>query len=241
MTGVQTVELVAGPNALAGTISITNRSSFWGYETNLRSNVCCCPHCYTDFILGFRALGLDENLNINEQLTVLRSPGGSFVLNDQFNARNRFYGGQIGTVTQYQYGNWSFDFLTKIGLGATHQTVNINGSTTINDPVNGQSQNVGGLLAQRSNIGRFSRDMFGVVPEVGLNIGYQLTDHCRCYLGYNIIYWSNVVRPGNQIDPVVNTAQLPPAQPGGPARPAFSFRGSDFWAQGINVGLEFRY
>jgi hypothetical protein len=241
VTGAQTVQLVAGPNALAGTIAITNRSSFWGYEANLRTNCCCQCRCYTDFIVGFRALGLDENLQINEQLAVLRAPGGSFLVNDGFSVRNRFSGGQIGTVTQYQLGRWSFDFITKLSIGNTRQTVDISGSTIINDPRTGQSQNVGGLLAQQSNIGHYGRDVFGFVPEANLNVGYQLTDHCRLYVGYNFIYWTNVVRPGNQIDLAVNTAQLPPAQPGGPARPAFAFHGSDFWAQGINFGLEFRY
>jgi hypothetical protein len=241
VTGAQTVELVAGPNALAGTVVVSDRSSFWGYETNLRTNLCCCCRCYTDLIVGFRALGLDEDLGIHENLTVLRAPGGSFVVDDRFNASNRFYGGQIGTVSQYQLGRWSLDFITKLAIGNTSQTVQISGSTVINDPRNGQSTSVGGLLAQPSNIGRFHRDLFGFVPEVGINVGYQLTDHCRLFLGYNLIYWTNVVRPGNQIDLVVNTAQLPPAMPGGPARPAFAFHGSDFWAQGVNFGLEFRY
>jgi hypothetical protein len=241
VTGAQTVELVAGPNVLAGTIAVSDRSSFWGYEANLRTNLCCQCRCFTDLIAGFRALGLDEDLRINEQLTVLRAPGGTFNVSDQFNVHNRFYGGQIGTNTQYQLGRWNFDFITKLAIGNTRQTVDIAGSTIINDPRTGVSQNVGGLLAQRSNIGHYSRNVFGFVPEVNLNVGYQLTDHCRLYLGYNFMYWTNVVRPGNQIDPVINTAQLPPPQPGGPARPAFTFRGSDFWAQGINFGLEFRY
>jgi hypothetical protein len=58
-----------------------------------------------------------------------------------------------------------------------------------------------------------------------------------------------VVRPGEQIDRVINAGQSPlyetPATPpglqGGPARPTVVFRGTDFWAQGINFGLEFRY
>src|SRR5262249_49303995 len=85
VTGPQTLELVAGPNVLAGTVSVSDRSSFWGYEANLRTNVCCQCRCYTDFIAGFRALGLDEDLRINEQLTVLRAPGGMFLVQDQFN------------------------------------------------------------------------------------------------------------------------------------------------------------
>jgi hypothetical protein len=61
-------------------------------------------------------------------------------------------------------------------------------------------------------------------------------------VGYNFLYWSNVIRPGNQVDRVINPNLLPPANGlGGPNRPTFEFHGSDFWAQGVSFGLEFRY
>jgi hypothetical protein len=51
-----------------------------------------------------------------------------------------------------------------------------------------------------------------------------------------------LVRPGDQIDRTVNSNQLPPPLPAsGPVRPIFTLRESDFWVQGIRVGLEFRY
>jgi len=50
------------------------------------------------------------------------------------------------------------------------------------------------------------------------------------------------VRAGNQIDLVVNPNLVPPPiAPLDPLRPAFQFHGSDFWAQGMNLGLEFRF
>jgi len=67
----------------------------------------------------------------------------------------------------------------------------------------------GGLLALPSNIGTQTRNRFAVIPELGVKVGYQLTDHIRVYAGYNFLYASSVVRPGNQIDPVINRAQLP--------------------------------
>ncbi|MGG7379585.1 BBP7 family outer membrane beta-barrel protein, partial [Escherichia coli] len=59
---------------------------------------------------------------------------------------------------------------------------------------------VGGLLALPSNIGNFQRNRFGVVPQVGLKVGYNLTDNLRVYVGYDFLWWCNVVRPGDQID-----------------------------------------
>lgn len=52
-------------------------------------------------------------------------------------------------------------------------------------------------------------------------------------------------RAGRQIDPVVHVSQFPIRSGNdplvGPARPAFRFDGSDFWAQGLNFGLELKY
>jgi hypothetical protein len=115
--------------------------------------------------------------------------------------------------------------------------VDISGSTVID---NGPAQ-VGGLLAQTSNIGSRSRDRFTILPELGGRVGYQLTHNLKLKLGYTLIFWSNVVRPGDQIDLGVNPNQLPPAVGNVPARPEFVFRDTDYWVQGITFGGEFEW
>jgi hypothetical protein len=100
----------------------------------------------------------------------------------------------------------------------------------------------GGLLALSSNIGSHSRDIFTVVPEVRLQLAYDVGPRLRLHAGYDFLYWSQVLRAGDQIDLVVNPDLLPPALPGAfPLRPAFTFQGSSFWAQGIDLGLELRF
>ncbi len=240
-TGTQTAELVAGPKTLSGTVSAQTRTSLWGAEANLRSTVCGGCNWYLDFLTGFRTMGLDEDLIVHENLTVLRPGGGTFDIVDHFQTRNRFYGGQIGADWQCQKGRWDFDVKTKLGLGVTQQMVNISGNDTINDPTTGVTTFPGGLLTQPTNIGSHTRDRFTYVPEVGFTVAYHLTDHLRVFAGYNFIYWSSVVRPGAQIDTTVNQNQIAPPVAGGPARPAFTFNGSDFWAQGVNVGLEYKW
>jgi hypothetical protein len=91
-----------------------------------------------------------------------------------------------------------------------------------------------------------SRDQFAIVPELGLKVGYQLTHQLRFYAGYDLLYISKVLRPGDQIDRGINVSQTVQSTIAGNAaatgtRPAFAFADSDFWAQGINLGLEFRY
>ncbi len=249
-TGLQSAEGVAGFNRLAGTVSVQTRSSLWGAEANLRSTVWCNCTSYIDLLAGFRTLGLDEDLIVRENLTVLNDftqngvlirKGSTFDIVDHFQTRNRFYGGQVGAEWQRRQGRWDVDVKTKIAVGSTQQMVNISGVDVITDPVSGTRSFNGGLLAQQSNIGSYSRNRFTYVPEIGLTVGYHVTDHLRAFAGYNFLYWSSVARPGPQIDRTVNQNQLAPPGPGGAARPAFSFNGTDFWAQGVNIGLEYKW
>jgi Putative beta barrel porin-7 (BBP7) len=246
-TGMEDTEIVALPGVLAGSVAVNTDSKMFGYEGNLRSNLFAGQFCNVDYfvdgILGFRAVGLDENLNINEALVVVggSDAGAQFATQDQFGVQNRFYGGQVGFLSEFRWNRWVLDLNAKAALGSTQEMVSINGSTVIT-PLGGTPHPfVGGLLALPSNIGRYTRDEFTWVPELGLNIGYQCCDHIKLFVGYDILYWSSVVRPGGQIDRVVNTNQLPPPVAGGPARPAFAFNSTDFWAQGVTFGVEFRY
>ena len=52
-----------------------------------------------------------------------------------------------------------------------------------------------------------------------------------------------MARPGDQINTTVNRYNIPVdqnyGQGSGPAQPSFSFHGTDYWAQGITLGLQF--
>jgi len=84
-----------------------------------------------------------------------------------------------------------------------------------------------------------------VVREVAINVGFRFTDSLQVSLGCTYLACNDVVRPGDQIDRVLNKSQLPttsgPSPLVGPARPAFLFKGTDFWVQGVNCGMEYRY
>jgi hypothetical protein len=179
-------------------------------------------------------------------------PAASTRVLDSFATRNYFYGGQIGAQAEFQRGCCFLDIRGKLAVGVTHQVLDILGSTATT--VGGTTVVVpGGLLAVASNSGHFSRDEFGLVPEFGINLGCQVSSHLRATLGYSIVYMrDNVLRPGDQIDLTVNSNQVPafgPSNvsfvnspvPAGEQRPALFFRQADFWAQGINAGLEITF
>ncbi|HEY7315033.1 MAG TPA: BBP7 family outer membrane beta-barrel protein [Gemmataceae bacterium] len=247
LTGTEDIEAVATPNGLTGTFSAVNTFVLYGAEANLRRNLLCGCNWYIDGFIGWRLLGLNETLKVQENLAVAAStnpalPAGStFIVTDKFGTTNLFNGGQIGAIAEYRLGRWFVDLRTSVGVGGTMQHVTIDGSTVSQVPGSGPTVSQGGLLAQSSNIGSYTRGITSFIEEVGLNVGYQFTNHIRGFVGYNFLYWNNVVRPGNQIDQTVNPNLIPPSVPGGPARPAFDFRSSDFWAQGVTFGLDIRW
>jgi hypothetical protein len=245
-THSEDVDPVATPGEQAGQIMVSSSSRLIGGEVNARSKLLRYGWYRIDLLGGFRYLELDENLRIAEQLTELPvGMGNRVLLTDGFSTRNWFYGGQLGSVVQLHRGRWVVDLMGKVALGNTAQAINVSGGTIIADPIKGPSRFPVGLLALQTNSGRFSRNEFAVVPEVGVNLSYRFTDHFRAYAGYTFLYNSAVARPGSEIDRVINVTQLPSVRGPGfvsqPLRPAPLFQSTDFWAQGINFGLELRY
>ncbi len=248
--GVEDVEITASPGQANGVLTISNSHRLWGAETNFRCNYCSGCWYRVDLLAGFRFLELTDDLNITERISFVPGatvqPAGTQVLvSDRFGTRNQFYGGQVGTNIEMRHGRWTLDLLSKVALGSTHQVVNIQGDQTIKTPTGNVTTFQGGLLALPSNSGRFTRDRFSVVPEWGATIGYNVTDQLRLTVGYSFIYWSDVVRPSDQIDRGLNVQQIPNGPGGptlvGPNRPISPFRSTDFWAQGLNFGIDYKY
>jgi hypothetical protein len=235
--------LIAFPGTVRGntTINVTT-SDFFGSGVDGRVNL-CCGCCYrVDLLGGYRFLHLDEGVGVTET-EIASGPnapipqGTSLLLHDNVGTGNQFHGGEFGLDAEFRHCCWYVDVLAKVALGGTLENASIFGNVQSTSGINSPA----GFLALPTNSGSFHRDVFAVVPEVGLTLGCQVTDNLRLSVGYTFIYWSNVVRPGNEIDLTINPSQLPPGRLSGPARPAFAFHDTDYWAQGINFGVEVRY
>jgi hypothetical protein len=196
-----------------------------------------------DLLLGYRFLHLDEDLWVREDLnSLLPVAPAAFQINDRFDSENAFHGGEIGLLLESQGCRWSWEILAKVALGNSHEVVRIDGDTAIT-LYGVPSPYPAGILAQRTNIGEYADDEFAVVPEVGITVGYQLTCRLRATFGYSFIYWNDVARPGEQIDLGLNPNLFPPEQVpfSGPLRPAFTFQHTDYWAQGLRFGVDYRW
>jgi hypothetical protein len=256
-TGMESVgPLLGGPTnspgftSYAATLSRTNHLQ--GAELNGVYNLMSQRNVRLNLLGGFRWLQFNENLGLAQSVTgIPGSPADGFVYNavDLFNTRNNFYGGQLGIRGEFNRGRLFVNATAKAALGTTFETVNINGSTQTNflTGPGGPLQTLpGGVFTQPSNIGGYHAERFAVVPEGTFNVGYQIRERTRVFVGYTFLYINEVARPGNQIDRTINPTQTNFANaagvtPSGPAAPLFNLHQSDFWAQGINFGLEFRY
>jgi hypothetical protein len=248
LTGNVEPQLVAFPGVVVGSVAVSTSSRLWGAEGNARHRLLCGCNGYLDLLGGFRYLELGEDLSVTENLVRLDpagGPGTGIILFDNFSTKNQFYGGQLGLDGEYRWKNFFLGGTVKLAMGVMHERVTINGGTTFLVPGLAPIAGTGGLLALPTNIGSRTSNQFAVVPEFNVRLGYNVTEHVRIFVGYNFLYASNVVRPGDQIDPVINRSQQPTAfGPGtlvGAARPLPLFQHTNYWAQGVNFGLEIRY
>lgn len=189
-----------------------------------------------DLGIGYRYTQLDENLMIsNMSQSTPGTTATSFSAMDGFTTRSQFNGFDFGIFYTRTRGRWNLDLQGRFGIGVNRQSIDITGSH-----IDSGTAGVGGLLAQSSNIGSYSRDRMSVLPEFRTTLGYRVTPRMRLTVGYTFLYWSNVVRPGDQIDLDINGTQV-----GGGAytstRPTFDFNETDYWAQGVSFGADFRW
>jgi len=242
VTGVPAATLVSAPGVASGSIAVGARTALSGAEANLTACLICSDRFRLTAIGGFRFLRLEDDLENGEQF---KFAGNTVGLQDEFRTTNNFYGGQVGLEAGGRYGMLTIDVRGKIALGQMQQIADINGVTNVLKPDGSTAIFQGGLFALRTNIGRHQRHTVAFIPEVGLDVGLQLTSHGKLYAGYSLLWVSTVARAGEQIDPMINTTQFPILSGNGPlvgrARPAFNFVGADFWAQGLNFGLELKY
>lgn len=244
-------EFLAFPGLATGSITIQNETKFCG-----ASLAATCPiwgGCHGQ-VYG---LGGVQYLSLRERLTIVETPRGTannpfpggantqFILTDSFETKNEFYGAFLGAAAYTSYGSWLFGLTAQVAAGWNRQTLEINGSTVTIPPVGSPTTAAGGLLAlPGANIGRFTRDEFSVVPQLGLNVGYQLTPNLQVFGGYTVLYWQNVIRPGTEVDPQINLNRVPgfgTFPPPTANRPAVLFNQTDFWAQGVNFGIRYAW
>lgn len=229
-TGLEDAILIAGPNSV-GDLAVSTSGRLTGWEAMLVRSLYDGPTFRLNALAGYRYFMVNEGLRIESRSVGLNGVPG-FAVADQFDAHNRFHGGQLGLRADVARGSFFAELDAKVGLGKTVEVVRVSGLTAFDG---GPVVPFGGY-GQPSNSGRVARASFAVLPEAGLRVGWRLGTASRVFVGYTITYLSDAVRPGDQLDRVIDVAAG-----GFGDRPAPLFVRSDFWVQGLSLGLEWRY
>jgi Putative beta barrel porin-7 (BBP7) len=247
LTGQASSVLVAFPGQFGGDVFVNARLKMGGAEANLLKSCVYCDRFKFNVLGGVRYIDHDETLTITSRSTIpALDPTDPTLVDifDEFACRNQFFGGQLGFEMELRHRRCFMDITGKVALGNQNENLNVRGFTN-NRTLGVNSTTPGGMLALAGNITDTNDNEFAYVPEVTIKLGYQWTQRISTFVGYNGLYISRLMRPGDQIDPVINPVFLPVStQFGGdfgPVRPINTFNKTDFWTQGVTFGLSIRY
>jgi len=198
------------------------------------------------FLLGaYRYFNLTESLSITADSTLGFEPlpfpdDGVIQAYDSVATENTFNGGEVGLGAELSRDRLSLGVESRLAMGNMHQRLTIDGRTSATYDTFVASYE-GGLLAQPSNIGSYSRNVFALIPQVDVKLGVRVLPSLLLTVGYNFTYVTSVIRPGDQVDLNVNTTQIAGLPLVGPAVPAASFDATSMWLQGFTTGLDLRF
>jgi hypothetical protein len=239
------------PGTFAGSAVESLETRYLGGELNGTMAVVSQPMWNLDALAGVRYLQLREQYRFDTS-----SPGvppgivDIFKTRDQFTTENHFIGPQLGVRGEVRFWRLQLGATAKVAFGAMVQDAEVEGELAANTFAGGVGDPAtfpGGYFAQPTNIGEYSRTRFAVVPEATVKLGLRVTDWMTVFVGYTLVYISEVARAGDQVNRNINPTQSPsfggavPASLVGPAAPTFQFRDSDFWSQGVNAGIAVRF
>ncbi|HEX3314976.1 MAG TPA: BBP7 family outer membrane beta-barrel protein [Gemmataceae bacterium] len=239
-------------NVVSGSIAPREQTSVEGFDIAIRTLGCCGPCWRFDTLVGYRYLHLSDRLSIQQNLLIgprgalVGAPPGAVVNTlDEFDTDNGFNGAEFGIAGEYRFlDRWTLDGTVKASYGYLNDRSTVTGFTS-STSAGVSTTSIGGLLAlPGTNIGTFAHNQGQIVPELNLNLAYQISDRARLRVGYSFLYLNSVYRAGDRIDTTINPTFVPnnPA-PGAtsPMRPAPLNTQTEYYLHGFNVGLEFRF
>lgn len=262
-TGAPAVLTVAQQGLASGSITVKTSNKMYGAEGSLLTNLYrSCPddggcRWNVNGLVGFRYWEIREDLRIDSASTILGNGGplfngaaifsGAVVgVSDNFVAVNHFYGGQVGINANVSCGTWDIGLKAKVAAGVMNQVLDVDGRSNLLDTQRALfSQAVGGLFANAQNMGRYRNDEFAVIPEVGLSVGRNWSSWLTTAIGYNYMQVNRVIRPGNAVNNVVNSAIIPTSTSFGRGAvvpvPNNALTQDEYWAQGVTFHIIMRY
>ncbi len=233
------------PGVVNGSVSATGTSHLWGAEANgvanLLSSQWGCVRLQGSLLAGFRYLDLWDQITLRNTQSLVADPSISVYGEDTFVTHNQFYGVQVGNRFVASGPCWSVEGVLKLAFGETRLANNFEGTPLAGTPIQ-PGLIPGPIQVLPSNAGENSVYRVSLAPEIAITARYCPTRHVVLSLGYSLLYLNRILCPGDLMDTHVNPTQLPFQGPTtGALVPAVQDLHTDYFAQGLNAGLEFRF
>ena len=237
---VQDSIILAQPGISNGGATATSSSSLWGLEANAlrRWDRGFNTRPALSLLGGVRFLQLNERFDFGSASSGL----GGVNRGDEIHTLSSFIGVQIGARAVRRLGRFSLEVTGKTGLGATNNQITLAGHA--NAVGFGSPQFLvlpnGNPTETPADISHNFLYAFSVLPEVQARLNYDWRPRLRLSAGYDFLYWTRLVRPGDQIDTRANLANATSAL-AAPIQPVPLDRTSDFWLRGWSLSLTYHY
>jgi hypothetical protein len=103
----------------------------------------------------------------------------------------------------------------------------------------------GGLLFSPTDVGQYSRNQFGLLPEINAKLGFKATERIKLTVGYDFLLLANVLRAPNQTQliPYSNNLNYTANNQTQSANqtlqiPAFQYSTSNLIINGVTAGMQ---
>jgi hypothetical protein len=234
------------PGDVTGSVKVTNSLQLGEFDLTGVIQLYRDANWQVSGLAGGTFLQLNEAFGLTLNLAGVPTSdlyaGQSGYAIDQFKTRNRFYGTTLGLRGRYTFGPMFVEGTGRVSFGASQEVLTVNGGYADFGTMFASTSGPYGTFAMPANEGKFSQTHFAVVPEVQLKVGYNITQSIAVTMGYDFLFDSNVIRPGDQLNRNIPKGQT--FQQDGTAAsltsPARLFKTTTFYAQGISIGLVFR-
>lgn len=249
LTHLESSSPVAKPGSFRGLAKLHTSNWMQGAELNGWAHLYSSCSYSLNGMIGFRYWNFNDKVRFFVDSPEVNVPEDIYRISDKFEVQNNFYAGQVGFDFKGQFQCFSVDVIGKLALGAMRERSTIKGRFVTNsfDGFGAPETFLGGYFALPSNIGKHKRTQFAVMPEVNVNIGYQLTSCFSLNLGYTFLYVNRVLWAAKQMNRKINPTQsalyefTPAPTPVGKASPKPSLRKDSLWVQGFNVGISYQF
>ena len=217
-------------------------SKFFGFEANVNNRYFTVGQTKVSGIYGLRYLDLTidqvllQILTVSDDIYVL-APGNqtTTILAGEYQAHNQFYAGQIGLRFDSDFGRFFFNGFGKFAFGAMQQTMLTNEAVANSDII------IPDNVYPSSTVSRDTRTRLAFALEGNLSAGFHITENVSIFAGYNIIVMDRVAQMSTNEGPNSGSGTITIGTAAKPIPVTNIFTEGRYYAQGLNLGLEFRY